>query len=197
MQSSDEMSRFEELDKKIIEKMDKDGKFCFDINQVDRKIIISTPSKCGSRLFLFRIRKQKEIPFVNAIKQNVTYYVINDDGVVVGKIPTTTTNSSTISMDYWLKEDARGQGIGTIMLNEVVDQIFVEQDVDDLCFRNPNQTEIESTKITTITLDINEDNYASQRIAEKNGFAHTGEGRWEIQRDDYLKIKELNEERTF
>lgn len=60
-------------------------------------------------------------------------------------------------MDYWLKEDARGQGIGTIMLNKVVDQIFVEQDVYDLCYRSSNQTEIESTKITTITLDINED----------------------------------------
>lgn len=43
---------------------------------------------------------------------------------------------------------------------------------------------------------LKEDNYASQRIAEKNGFIHTSEGRWQIQRAEYLKEKEEQSQST-
>lgn len=96
-------------------------------------------------------------------------------------------------MDYWLKEDCRGKGIGTIALEEVIKLIYDNKEFDELPFSSLKYPDTKETRIESVGLEISDDNEASKRIATKNGFKKVGERFFELSLEDY--IEQRNNER--
>lgn len=177
-------------DEEILQKMDKTDKmYSFDMEDIDKKIRIAKLTKHGEQLFLYRkkINTKNVLGYCNIYSQ---YYIVNLAGEIVGRIPISIGNPHLLSMDYWLKEDYQGKGIGTIALEEVIKQIYDKKEFDKLHFSSVKYPDIEETEIESIGLEISDDNQPSKRIATKNGFKKAGERFFSLTLEDYIKQRE-------
>ena len=158
------------------------------LDSIDRKIKISTLTKNGEQLYLYRNgirRKQMEgHQFIRA-----QYFIIDSKGNAVGRIPVSINNPDTVSIDYWISEEQRGKGVGTVALEEVLKQIYDKKEFDNLEFSSINYSDTSRTSIKNIVLEINDDNEASKRIAMKNGFKRCEERTYSLTIDEYEERK--------
>lgn len=115
---------------------------------------------------------------------------MNLSGEIVGRIPISIGNPHSLSMDYWLKEDYQGKGIGTVALEEVIKQVYDKKEFNKLHFSSIKYPDVEETEIESIELEIDDCNEASKRIATKNGFKKVGERSFSLTLEDYIKQKE-------
>lgn len=177
----------------IVQKNMDNKKYAFDVVSIDKQIPVPQLTKFGEQIFLYRKKinvRTNPMPYV--IKS--VYYLIDANANILGKIPVHNNGmSNTLEIDYFIKTEYQGKGLGTIALSTVVDDIFLDKEFDGLTFRrNTFEDEVE-TKIENITLSINEDNIASQYIAKKNGFIQVDETTYVLTLDDYKKSHGLEE----
>lgn len=166
----------------IENKFDKNFKrYCFNTNEIESKSIILNSD--NSQLFLYRLKSKESEPLPN-IKATLTrYFILDKEGNVIGRVPvyhySSTPNEAEIV--YSLREHCRGLGIGTHMLKCVVDDIFKN---NSLNHHAPN--------LEKLRLEINDDNIASKRIAEKNQFKQISSDSkyFVITKKDYLNEAE-------
>ena len=166
------------------------------LDSIDRKIKISTLTKNGEQLYLYRNGiKSKQMEGHQFIRAQ--YFIIDSKGNAVGRIPVSINNPDTVSIEYWISEEQRGKGAGTVALEEVLKQIYDKKEFDNLEFSSINYSDTRRTGIKNIVLEINDDNEASKRIATKNGFKKSGENTYSLTSDEYrgMKKETLGEER--
>lgn len=125
------------------------------------------------------------------------YYIINTLGDVVGRVPVYTSQADSIRIDYWLKEEYQGKGIGTIVLEEIIKQIYIEKEFDGVEIPSRKYPYTVKTAIKNIDLEIPFYNEASKRIAIKNGFKEEEKEEYtsyfSLTLEDYMKQREDTE----
>lgn len=70
-------------------------------------------------------------------------------------------------MDYWIKDEFQGQGIGTVVLEEIIRQIYDGKEFDGIDCISAKFPDANKTSIQNIKLEISDDNEASIKIAMK------------------------------
>lgn len=180
-------------DEDIVKNMNINEKFySFNMEEIDKKIRIPKLTKNGEQLFLYRKNiKSKQLGAINYKIQSV-YYIINKSGKIVGRVPISISVPTSLSMDYWIKDEFQGQGIGSVVLEEIVRQIYNEKAFNGIDFKASKFPETDKTAIQNIQLEISDDNDASIRIATKNGFNKIGERSYSLTLKDFL---DMNQER--
>ena len=180
-------------DDDIVKNMNINEKFySFNMEEIDKKIRIPKLTKNSEQLFLYRKNiKSKQLGAINYKIQSV-YYIINKSGKIVGRVPISISDPTSLSMDYWIKDEFQGQGIGSVVLEEIVRQIYNEKAFNGIDFKASKFQETDKTAIQNIQLEISDDNDASIRIATKNGFNKIGERSYSLTLKDFL---DMNQER--
>lgn len=89
-------------------------------------------------------------------KDLLPYVIENKEGVVGAISARITWQHKRANIGYWLKKEARGQGIAADALQSLVDYCF-----SDL-------------KLNRLELDISQDNHNSVAVATQVGFTHEG-----------------------
>lgn len=103
------------------------------LDSVDRKIKVQRLTKNGEQLYLYRNGiRSKQVEGRQFIRAQ--YFIIDSRGKTVGRIPVSINNPDSVSIDYWISEERRGKGAGTVALEEVVKQIYDKKEFDNLEF---------------------------------------------------------------
>lgn len=184
---------FEEIEEKLLETMNVDGLTVEELNKFfDKKMKLAKRNKMGEELFLYRhISSDKVMPGYFNNKAN--YFIINAKGGLCGKISSSTTNvlaGDEVEIEYYQAEQYRNRGNISIALNEVIADIFLNKPLNGFPIR-PNVV----SDIKKIFLAIKEDNFPSQRIAEKTGFKKKNDTTYELTLSEYLdKIRHNQDE---
>ena len=101
---------------------------------------------------------------------------------------TSTLMPNVLTLSYNLISDYQGKGIGTVMLDELVKQVYEEKEFNKEFFKSGK------TSIKRIELDILDDNEASKKIAIKNGFKKLCDREFSsifsLTLEDYLKQRQ-------
>lgn len=154
----------------------------YDANNIASRVEIGT-AKSGEVIYLCRKNTQyKKLGPQDAY--TVFYYALTESNEVVGKAELKLSGSSTrAELSYFIADDQQGKGIGTMMLHSIVGSAMItDEPLDNLTMIVMGGMEPETTLLKTIYLTINEDNYASQAIAIKNGFEKVDNTTYEIER---------------
>ena len=173
--------------------MDKDNKkYAFDVESIDRQIPVPQLTKLGDQVFLYRKKiniRTNPMPYV--IKS--VYYLVDASGNILGKVPVYNNGyGDRLEIDYHIKPEYQGQGLGTIALSTVVDDIFSDREFDNIPFgKNMLEEEI-TTSIESVYLSISNENIASQIVATRNGFVKTDDGIFVMTQDDYNKSRGID-----
>lgn len=104
--------------------------------------------------------------------RGLPYVILDSDGSVVGRVNLNTIVRGAFqsaSLGYWLAETAGGRGVATMAVRDIIRVAFTELGLHRL------------------QADTLEDNVASQRVLERNGFVRIGHaprylriaGRWQ------------------
>ena len=180
-------------DEDVISKMDKTNRmFSFNIDDIDKRIRIERLSREGEQLFLFH-RKNNVKNILGYCNIHSQYYIVNSGGDIIGRIPISIGNPYSISLDYWLKDEYQGKGIGSVALEEVIRQIYEENEFDNIKFSSTKYPDINQTEIKSIDLEISDDNEASKRIATKNGFKKVGDRAYSLTKEKYKRKSKIDE----
>ena len=180
-------------DEDISKKMNINDKFySFNIDDIDKKIKISKLTKNGEQLYLYRRSIRNRQLGSSNFRIDSQYFILNNSGEIVGRVPVSVLEPYSLSMDYWIKDDFQGQGIGTVVLEEIIRQIYEKKDFDDLECMSAKFPNITRTSIKNIELQISDNNKSSIRIATKNGFKKAGEQYYSLTLNDFI---EMNKER--
>lgn len=177
---------------KIDLNMDKNNrKYSFDVESIDKQILVPQLTKLGEQIFLYRKKiniRTNPMPYVI---QSV-YYLIDINGNILGKVPVHNNGYyDKLEIDYFIKPEYQGQGLATIALSTVIDDIFADKEFNNIPFRKNNLEKETITIIESISLSINADNIASQIIATKNGFRKINETTFIMTEEDYNKMREI------
>lgn len=179
-------------DDEILKHMDKTDKmYSFDMEDIDARIKMERLTKEGEQLFLYR-RKINTKNIVGHCSISSQYYIVNKSGEVVGRVPISISDPHSVSIDYWIKDAYQGRGLGTVVLDEVIKQIYSKKEFDDLQFSSVKYPDTKQTEIKSIGLEISDDNEASKRIASKNGFEKVGERAYALTREDYIARRQIS-----
>ena len=171
-------------DEQVERLMDEDGSYRFEVENIDSRIVASQRTKNNEQLFIFRTKIASQHN-ERITRYKVGYYVLNESGQVVGRIPVTLNQTNdSVSMDYWIKPEFQGLGIGRVTLSEIVKDVFESAVFDGLPFKSDQVTMVDKIK-----LEINDDNYASKKIAEHNGFVLSDDGYHELTKGSYMAAK--------
>lgn len=173
--------------------MDKyNKKYSFDVESIDRQIPVPQLTKLGDQVFLYRKKiniRTNPMPYV--IKS--VYYLVDTSGNILGKVPVYNNgHSDRLEIDYHIKPEYQGQGLGTIALSTVVDDIFSDKEFDNILFRKNMLEEEITTSIESVYLSISNENIASQIVATRNGFVKTDDGTFVMTQDDYNKSRGID-----
>lgn len=163
---------------------------------IDRKIKIGKTIKNGEQYFLYR----KKIQLSNTVPINTLssyYFIINSEGSIIGKIFVYSNDDpNCLELVYDIIPEYIGKGVGTVMLEELINEIFERKVFDNISYTCNRYLDISKTSIKRIRLAINNDNIPSKKIAESNGFKDASRnlnwiGRdYELTIEDYLKQKQ-------
>ena len=170
--------------------MDKDNKkYSFDVESIDRQIPVPQLTKLGEQVFLYRKKISiRTYPLPYVIKS--VYYLVDTGGNVLGKVVVYNNGySDRLEIDYHIKSEYQGQGLGTIALSAVVDDIFFDREFDNIPFRKNSLEEEITTNIKSVYLSISDKNIASQIVATRNGFVKTDAETFVMTQDDYKKSR--------
>ena len=173
--------------------MDRNNKkYSFDIESIDRQIPVPQLTKLGEQIFLYRQKVNIRTNFMPYTIHS-TYFLVDINGNILGKISVHNNGyNDKLEIDYFIKPEYQGQGLGTIALSAVVDDIFADKEFDNLPYRR-NMLEDETiTCIESIYLSINSDNIASQIVAMKNGFFKTDDTTFIMTQEDYKKSRGID-----
>jgi len=173
--------------------MDKNNKkYSFDVETIDKQISVQKLTKLGEQIFLYRKKiniRTNPMPYVI---QSV-YYLVDVSGNILGKILTNNNGfSNKLEIDYFIKPEYQGKGLGTIALSTVVDEIFSNGEFDNIPFRRNALEKETTTNIESISLSINTDNIASQIVATRNGFVKIDDTTFIMTRNGYNISREIN-----
>lgn len=173
--------------------MDKDNKkYSFDVESIDRQIPVPQLTKLGDQVFLYRKKiniRTNPMPYV--IKS--VYYLVDTNGNILGKVLVYNNGySDRLEIDYHIKPEYQGQGLGTIALSTVVDDIFSDREFDNIPFRKSMLEEETITSVGSVYLSISDDNIASQIVATRNGFVKTDDGTFVMTQDEYNKSRGID-----
>ena len=173
--------------------MDRNNKkYSFDVESIDRQIPVPQLTKLGEQIFLYRQKVNIRTNFMPYTIHS-TYFLVDINGNILGKIFVHNNGyNDKLEIDYFIKPEYQGQGLGTIALSAVVDDIFADKEFDNLPYRR-NMLEDETiTCIESIYLSINSDNIASQIVAMKNGFLKTDDTTFIMTQEDYKKSRGID-----
>ena len=173
--------------------MDRNNKkYSFDVESIDRQIPVPQLTKLGEQIFLYRQKVNIRTNFMPYTIHS-TYFLVDINGNILGKISVHNNGyNDKLEIDYFIKPEYQGQGLGTIALSAVVDDIFADKEFDNLPYRR-NMLEDETiTCIESIYLSINSDNIASQIVAMKNGFLKTDDTTFIMTQEDYKKSRGID-----
>ena len=181
-------------DEDISKKMDISDKFySFDMDDIDKKIKIPKLTKNGEQLYLYRRSiRNRQLGSSNS-RIDSQYFILNNSGQIVGRVPVSVLEPYSLSMDYWIKDEFQGQGIGTVVLEEIIRQIYDGKEFDGIDCISAKFPDANKTSIQNIKLEISDDNEASIKIAMKNGFKKAGERYYSLTLNDFI---ERNQERV-
>ena len=173
--------------------MDKDNKkYSFDVESIDRQIPVPQLTKLGAQVFLYRKKiaiRTNPMPYV--IKS--VYYLVDTSGNILGKVPVYNNgHSDRLEIDYHIKPEYQGQGLGTIALSTVVNDIFSDKEFDNIPFRKNMLEEEITTSIESVYLSISNENIASQIVATRNGFVKIDDGTFVMTQDEYNKSRGID-----
>lgn len=173
--------------------MDKDNKiYSFDVESIDRQIPVPQLTKLGGQVFLYRKKisiRTNPVPYV--IKS--TYYLVDTSGNILGEVIVYNNGySDKLEIDYKIKPEYQGQGLATIALSTVVDDIFADREFDNIPFRKNMNEEETTTSIESVYLSIADQNIASQIVATRNGFVKTNAETFVMTQDDYKKLRGID-----
>ncbi len=180
-------------DKIIASKM-ASGCLIFDTSRIVAKIPV-TSKKTGEQLFLYKLKNSANDSY-GYMRNNIPYYLISEQGdVVAGACARTygTFDKPTdeVVFDYTTNPDFRSKGYGTFLLSLMVKETFDNRSFDKLPGVQYVPDDSFEPAITKIKLDIAEDNFASQIVANNNGFRLSQEsGHHEL---SYSQYKALNQ----
>lgn len=112
------------------------------------------------------------------------YILTNKEGDYVGDAKTSIRSwrPKELELSYGIDKSMRGKGLGTKMLGSIVTDIYENHAFDNLEF-----PENKKSSISNITLEIDQNNIASQRIAEKNGFVANPAG-YDLTKENYEEL---------
>ena len=79
------------------------------------------------------------------------------------------SEKNCIECDTVVDEQYRGMGVATSLLKEMLNKVFVGKYLDGMCEKFAKGTETQK-----IVLNIDMENFASRRVAEKMGFENYG-----------------------
>ena len=181
-------------DEDISKKMDISDKFySFDMDDIDKKIKIPKLTKNGEQLYLYRRSiRNRQLGSSNS-RIDSQYFILNNSGQIVGRVPVSVLEPYSLSMDYWIKDEFQGQGIGTVVLEEIIRQIYDGKEFDGIDCISAKFPDANKTSIQNIKLEISDDNEASIKIAMKNGFKKAGERYYSLTLNDFI---ERNQEKS-
>lgn len=181
-------------DEDISKKMDISDKFySFDMDDIDKKIKIPKLTKNGEQLYLYRRSiRNRQLGSSNS-RIDSQYFILNNSGQIVGRVPVSVLEPYSLSMDYWIKDEFQGQGIGTVVLEEIIRQIYDGKEFDGIDCISAKFPDANKTSIQNIKLEISDENEASIKIAMKNGFKKAGERYYSLTLNDFI---ERNQERV-
>ena len=134
--------------------------------------ITTGQNKDGSNLIYVKasiLEKQLGINYSN----NSTYYAFDVNGNYVGCVKVSVSNvipPNQIEMEYWANEQYKNKGNMTVLAQDVIRDIFESKSFDNLKVRDGFPT----SKIESIMVAINDDNFASLAVAKKLGFDESG-----------------------
>jgi len=189
VQVNDETEMLCPSDNDILSRMDKENNmYSFDMEDIDRKIRVGSLTKNGEQLFMYR-KKIETSKFMEHCAMRSQYYVINKSGDIIGAIPVYINDPNSLSMDYEVRDGFEGNGVGTVALKEILSQVYEAKDFNGQEFTSIKYPEIHETDIKKIELEISEDNFASQKVAEKNGFKRTDARGYTLTLEDYNEQK--------
>jgi len=167
------------------------------MTDIDRKIKIGKTTKNGEQYFLYRKKIEISKPVSTSCTLSSYYFIINSDGNIIGKISVYSNDEPNyLEMAYDIIPEYMEIGIGTVMLEELIKEIFERKVFDNISYICSGCPDISKTSIKKIRLAINNDNIPSKKVAEKNGFKDVSKnlnwiGRdYELTIEDYLKQKE-------
>lgn len=161
-----------------------DRVYKLDMKDIDRRIKISKLTKKRKQLYLYREGlTSKQIAEKWSIRTK--YFIINSNGDCIGWATISINDPHSLIIEYWLQEEQRGKGIGTVMLEEVIRQIYEIRDFDNLEFPSETNTNTDRTQIKNIYLEISSDNIASKKIAMKNGLKENEDGLYSLTIDEF------------
>ena len=150
----------------------------------------------GEKLHLFKTETESIEYGVNVYE---TYYVLaNDDGKYVGYVRGFSTRgknaANNVTLEYEIDPSMQGKGYGTAMLSYITNDILSKGSLNGQDVPVVGIQGLQNTNIDTITLQISDNNIASQTIAEKNGFTKTGDMTYTITKEQYSShVKEQQE----
>lgn len=138
-------------------------------------------NKDGEKLLYVRASILEKKLGINYSNKSI-YYAFDVNGNYVGCVKISVLNyipPTQVEMEYWANEEYKNKGNITIIAQEVIKEVFVDNEFDNLRVRDNEPT----SNIDTIMVAINQDNYASLAVAKKLGFDENGM----LYKEDYLK----------
>lgn len=142
---------------------------------------------------LFFIKQKMKSSAVNLNGENytyrITYDIVNEEGEVLAWINAYTRliSSKEVEIEYAVSQEMHGRGIATAMLEEMTEDIYRNQIFDGLVVLKSGGEVDKKLRIENATLSINNDNYASKKVAEKCGYKIDNMGGYNMTRDNYFE----------
>ena len=118
------------------------------------------------------------------------YDIVNSAGEVLAwvNVYTKIISNTSAEIEYQVAPELAGKGIATTLLAEVTEDVFKNNALDGFVAESQDGVDKKKTKIDKLFLVINEDNYASKRVAEKNGYIlNKADGSYELTAQQYME----------
>lgn len=142
---------------------------------------------------LFFIKQKMKRGVVNLNGENytyrVTYDVVNEEGETLAWINAYTRliSAKEVEIEYAVSQEMQGKGIATAMLDVMTEDIYKNQIFEGLTVLKSGDEVRKKLQIENLLLSINNDNYASKKVAEKCGYRSDNEGGYNMTRDKYFE----------
>ena len=142
---------------------------------------------------LFFVKQKMKSSAANLNGENytyrITYDIVNEEGEVLAWINAYTRliSAKEVEIEYAVSSEMQGKGIATAMLAVMTEDIYKSQIFDGLAVLKNGDEVRKKLQIENLLLSINNDNYASKKVAEKCGYKSDNEGGFNMTRDKYFE----------
>lgn len=139
-----------------------DDSYCFDMNITDRIVKIKKKTKLGEQYYLF---KKEGFEFLeNSDNKLYVYYITDANAYVIGRVVINSDSmQDNLNVDCWLRKEYRGKGISEVVLETILNEIFVVKIFDDL-----NRVSLKNIGIAKMFIsNLNQDGVVYNQITKK------------------------------